>query len=222
VSTFHGAISEPHPGLLYRGAEADLVRGRWQGLDAVFKVRKPLTYRLQELDDEIRRQRTIREAEMLHLAKEAKVPAPYLYAVDVRGATLVMEYVDGERLRDRAKSSWSAELAGYFHEFGRDAALLHSAGIVHGDLTTANVVVRGGSLVFLDFGLSFRTTRLEDRAVDVRLIKETLTGAHPEISRQALEELLSGYREVVGEGMSRTVARQLRSIERRGRYARVI
>lgn len=216
-----GAASEGASSLLYRGAEADIEEGTWQGMRAVYKVRKPLAYRLAALDDAIRRQRTAREAEMIHLAKRAGVAAPYLYDVDIPGSTLVMEFVEGERLRDKVGSMVEGEARSAFLEFGADAAKLHSAGIVHGDLTTANVVVRKGALVFLDFGLSFRTARLEDQAVDLRLIKETLVGAHPAVSRLALEELLKGYAGVAGAEKSRSVLRQLRSIERRGRYARV-
>ena len=221
ASTSSGEADVPGSGLLYRGAEADIVRAEWQGLDAVYKVRKPLAYRLPVLDDAIRRQRTVREAEMLHLAKKAGVPAPFLYDVDVRSSTLVMEYIEGTRLRDLAGAMGEDEAAQAFQEFGEATARLHRAGIVHGDLTTANVVVRDGGLVFIDFGLAFRTTRLEDQAVDLRLIKETLVGAHPGVSRLALEELFRGYSKASGAVKLRAVQRQLRSIERRGRYARV-
>jgi TP53 regulating kinase and related kinases len=221
LSTSYGGTEPRHDLLLYKGAEADIIRGEWQGMDAVYKVRKPLAYRLPVLDDAIRRQRTSREAEMIHLTKRAGVSAPYLYAVDVPRSTLVMEYVQGERLKDRMSSMEDTEAGRIFQEFGEDAARLHRAGIVHGDLTTANVVVRDGGLVFIDFGLAFRTSRVEDQAVDLRLIKETLFGAHPEVSRLALEELFRGYAKVSGAAKFRTVHRQLGSIERRGRYARV-
>ena len=221
MSTSPGGTSGSEGSLLFRGAEADILRGTWQGMDAVYKVRRPLAYRLPALDDAIRTQRTVREAEMIHLAKGAGVPAPYLFEVNLPGSTLVMEYVEGSRLRDVVGAMADGEARKAFREFGRDAASLHSAGMVHGDLTTANVVVRRGELVFIDFGLSFRTTRLEDQAVDLRLIKETLVGAHPSLSKLALEELFRGYSEVVGPAKSRAAQRQLRSIERRGRYARV-
>lgn len=207
--------------LLYRGAEADVFRGRWQGLDAVFKVRKPLPYRLPVLDESIRRQRTLREAELIHQAKEAGVGAPYLFDVDIPGSTLVMEFVEGVRLKDLLTAGSRGQVEALFEEFGRDTARLHAAGIMHGDLTTANVVQRGGRLVFLDFGLSTRTERVEDHAVDLRLIKETLVGAHSGISAEALDALGKGYAAVLGRARARAVFRQLRGIERRGRYARV-
>lgn len=207
--------------LIYCGAEADILQGKWQGLDVVYKVRKPLEYRLPILDEAIRHHRTLREAEMIHQAKEAGVEAPSLYHVDPASATLVMEFVKGDRLRDVIGRIPPGELAEVFFMFGRDVARLHKAGIMHGDLTTANVVRRGGGLVFIDFGLSLRTERLEDHAVDIRLIKETVVGAHSGVASAALEGFYKGYSTVVGEARFRQVKKQLQNIERRGRYARM-
>ena len=108
-----------------------------------------------------------------------------------------------------------------FREFGEIVAKLHTRGIMHGDLTTSNVIVGKRGLVMVDFGLSVSSTRLEDQAVDLRLIKETLTGAHPVLAREALEALFQGYAGVLGERRLRAAKRQLRNIEQRGRYARV-
>jgi Kae1-associated kinase Bud32 len=220
-STSPGATDLPAGRLIYKGAEADIIRGTWQGLDAVFKVRRPLTYRLPVLDDAIRRQRTLREADMIHLAKLAGVEAPFLFDVELPAATLVMEFVAGERVKDLVGSATQDEVATLFREFGRDVARLHAAGMMHGDLTTANVVRRDARLVFIDFGLAVHTTRVEDHAVDLRLIKETLVGAHPKIAVAALDALFAGYTEVAGRARSRAVMKQLLNIERRGRYARV-
>ena len=221
MSTSLGVSEYPRGRLLYKGAEADVILGEWQGLQAVFKVRKPLTYRLQILDETIRHQRTIREAEMIHLAKRAGVTSPFLYNVDVPESTIVMEFVRGERVKDLMTVLSEIQLEEVFFEFGQAAAKLHRSGIMHGDLTTANVVRRNGRLVFIDFGLSVRTSRLEDHAVDLRLIKETLVGAHAEVSARAFEALTRGYASVVGLSRSNSVLKQLQSIERRGRYARI-
>ena len=174
------------------------------------------------MDDAIRRQRTVHEAEMIHQSKDAGVSSPYLYFLDVPASTLVMEFVKGSRVKDLLGAISKRKLEAIFSQFGSDAARLHSTGIMHGDLTTANVVWRKGNLVFIDFGLSIHTTRLEDHAVDIRLIKETLVGAHPEVAAVALEALNRGYASVVGPSRSRAILKQLQSIERRGRYARVV
>ncbi len=220
-STPPGATDPPKGVLLYKGAEADVIRADWCGLDAVYKVRRRLPYRLAVLDAEIRRQRTIHEAQMLSSAKKAGVATPYLYFVDPNGSTLVMEYVAGDRMKDLVSEVPAGESAELFERLGADAARLHSAGLMHGDLTTANVVKRGDRLVFIDFGLAVHSSRVEDYAVDLRLIKETIVGAHPGISERALGSLFKGYTKVAGTRRARAVLRQLRAIERRGRYARV-
>jgi len=207
--------------LLYKGAEADVIKGRWCGLEAVYKVRKRLPYRLPELDSEIRRQRTVHEGEMIRSAKRAGVSSPFLYFVDPGRATLVMEFIEGKRMKDLVGSLPPKEISSLFGQMGAEVARLHAAGIMHGDLTTANIVRRDGDLVFLDFGLSMHSQRVEDHAVDLRLIKETIVGAHSEVASPALASLFEGYGSVAGERRARTVLKQLRAIERRGRYARV-
>jgi TP53 regulating kinase and related kinases len=220
ASRMDGAAME----LLYRGAEADVFKGEWCGLPSVFKVRNPLPYRLPELDRLIRTQRTVHEAQMIHLSKASGVPAPYLYHLSPSGALLVMEYLDGRRLKtllveDEPEEQRIAEIA---VEFGKSIGKLHSAGIMHGDLTTSNVIVDAeGAVRLIDFGLAIHTQRLEDQAVDLRLIKETLTGAHNAISKRFMQSLLSGYASVLGAGRTEEATKKLAEIERRGRYARV-
>ena len=159
---------------------------------------------------------------MIHLAKEAGVEAPFLYDVELPAATLVMEFVKGDRMKDVIESTPAEELDAMFSSLGVDIGKLHSSGMMHGDLTTANVVRREGALVFIDFGLAVHTSRVEDHAVDLRLIKETLVGAHPKVASSALDSLFRGYSRSVGSSRSRAVTRQLQDIERRGRYARVV
>jgi TP53 regulating kinase-like protein len=198
-----------------------VVKGEWQGLEAVFKVRKPLPYRLPALDSTIRRQRTAREADMLRSAKSAGVRAPTLYFVDPVSSTLVMEYIRGPRLKEQVAGMSPSEIAGVFELLGHSIGRLHGRGIMHGDLTTSNLVLHGLGLVLLDFGLALRTTRIEDHAVDLRLIKEILVGAHSSIAEAALDAIISGYTAELGPIRTRAVLKQLKGIERRGRYARM-
>jgi TP53 regulating kinase and related kinases len=209
--------------LLYRGAEADVLKGEWCGRPAVYKVRRPLLYRLPELDKLIRSQRTVREAQMIHQSKLAGVSAPHLYYLSPQEALLVMEFVEGERLKTLLLEEGLARgrVTALGEGFGRSIARLHAAGIMHGDLTTSNVLADGDVLSLIDFGLAIHSQRLEDHAVDLRLIKETLTGAHNEVSKRFMKSLLSGYSSVLGTARAEAVTRKLAEIERRGRYARV-
>jgi TP53 regulating kinase and related kinases len=169
----------------------------------------------------LRMQRTVHEATMLSAAKVAGVEAPFVYFLSPPRATIVMEHVVGTRMKDAISERRSGEASELFFKLGGCVAKLHVAGIMHGDLTTANVIIRDGGLVFIDFGLSVHSTRVEDFAVDMRLIKETITCAHAPVAGVATEALFDGYREVVGVKEAKSVLRQLREIERRGRYARV-
>jgi TP53 regulating kinase-like protein len=209
--------------LLYRGAEADVFRGEWCGEPAVYKMRKPLLYRLPELDKLIRSQRTVHEAQMIHQSKLAGVSSPNLYYLSPQEALLVMEYVGGERLKTLLLEAdlTRVRVEALGEEFGRSIAKLHAAGIMHGDLTTSNVIVDGAGLCVIDFGLAIHSHRLEDQAVDLRLIKETLTGAHNSVSKPFMQSLLSGYSSVLGSARAAAATRKLAEIERRGRYARV-
>jgi len=208
--------------LIYRGAEADVYAGEWCRTPAVYKVRKPLAYRLPELDLLIRSQRTVHEAQMLHLAKAAGVSSPHVYYLSPNDALIVMEFVEGRRLKTLLDSGPGKDDAeGLGEALGKAAAKLHAAGIMHGDLTTSNVIVDDGELALIDFGLAVHSHKIEDQAVDLRLIKETLTGAHNEVSKRFMRALFSGYSAVLGKERASQTARQLLEIERRGRYARV-
>jgi TP53 regulating kinase-like protein len=133
-----------------------------------------------------------------------------------------MEFIEGVRLKDAVPKLSRKELDEVFTLLGREVGSLHSSGIMHGDLTTANIIRKVGHLVFLDFGLSIHSVRIEDHAVDLRLIKETLVGAHSRVASAAVASLVEGYRARVGSQRAKQVLHQLSSIERRGRYARVV
>ena len=206
--------------LIYRGAEADVFSDSWAGEKAIFKFRKPLPYRHPQLDAEIRAQRTIHEAEILHDAKSAGVGTPSLYYVSQMESLIVMQEIEGERLKSFLGSP-GADRTRASTEFGMAVGKLHLGGIMHGDLTTSNVLVDDGGVHLIDFGLATHSIKVEDHAVDLRLIKETLIGAHSEIATRVMASFVKGYTREVGEERARTVGRKLLEIERRGRYARL-
>ena len=201
--------------LVKKGAEASVYFASWFGEPAIAKVRFPKAYRHEKLDRRIRVSRTSSEARFIREAREAGVPTPLIYFVDLKNTAIVMQYVDGPRLKDVL----SPDTVGLCREVGRLLARLHMHGIVHNDPTTSNFILHKGRLVMVDFGLSIHSERLEDRAVDLHLLKEALAGGHSDIAPKAFSEALSGYSEVLGEGAKASVVRRVADIERRGRYA---
>ncbi|MEM0367186.1 MAG: Kae1-associated kinase Bud32 [Candidatus Nitrosocaldus sp.] len=211
--------------LIKKGAEADIYLVEWYGRQAISKVRKRKQYMHDMLDREIRMKRTLHEAEMINIAKRAGVTTPLLYFVDPNNAEIVMQYIEGELARDLIYQGfnvgWIARMMGIY------TARLHARDIVHGDLTTSNFIVYNygtddSTLVLIDFGLSFYSSRLEDKAVDIRLIKEVMSSAHADVFNDAFNNFVQGYSSVVGSEYTARVLRKVKEIEQRGRYARVV
>ena len=105
---------------------------------------------------------------------------------------------------------------------GRLVGTLHKNGIMHGDLTTSNFILHKNKIHVIDFGLSQSSTKPEDHAVDLRLIKEILNSAHAQIMQSSWKNFLLGYRSVVGASRHAQILRLVSEIESRGRYATVV
>jgi len=203
--------------LIAKGAEADiLLDPDWNGVKAIIKRRGEKRYRIPELDAVIRRSRTIRESSIIHRAKEAGVPTPLIYSVDPDGAQIVMEYVEGDKVRDIVDKIGPEERTRLFREIGRKTGLLHGAGIAHGDLTTSNLISGGGRVVFIDFGLAEMSDEVESRGVDLNLMYRMLISTHYEHTEELFTAFKAGYEETLGE--AREALNRMNEISRRGRY----
>ena len=198
--------------LIKKGAEANIFITQWYGKKAIVKIRVAKPYRHTFLDTQIRRRRSVNEAHMLSVAKMAGVPCPFVYFIDPVRCEIVMEFIAGQN----AKEIMNADLS---LQIGKYTGLLHLKNIVHGDLTTSNFIV-SKKLVLLDFGLSFYSHRIEDKAVDVRLIKEVFSSAHYLIYSSLFENFLTGYFEIMDDKPAKKILEKVSDIERRGRYAR--
>ncbi len=203
--------------LIKKGAEADIYLIDWYGRKAVRKVRKSKNYRNKILDEEIRKKRTLHEAEMLSGAKRAGVTTPLMYFIDPKNTEIIMQYIKGNLVRDVLARNLKLS-----RSIGVYAAKLHKNSIVHGDLTTSNFILYDSKLVLIDFGLSFYSERIEDKAVDIRLIKEILSSAHAPIFNKAFDLFIKGYESVVGSSFTSKILKKVSEIEKRGRYARVV
>jgi TP53 regulating kinase-like protein len=204
--------------LIKKGAEANLYLEHWHGLNVILKKRLPKKYRIQELDSKIRRLRTIREAQLIHDVKLIGVSTPQLYSVDLDKKTIVMEYIEGTRVKEALNAPNFLEKEKLCFNIGSLIGKLHNAGIVHGDLTTSNMILLNDRIFLLDLGLGEHSTQLEDKGVDLLLIKRALQSEHCIFFKKGFNALMAGYKEAVGEEVSKEVKKRLKEIERRGRY----
>ncbi len=198
--------------LIKRGAEAALYKTEYLGKPALLKERIPKKYRHPQLDERIRKQRTKQEAVLLHKSKEAGVRSPCLLKIDKKNAAIWIEYIEGKQLKEILTPK-KGEL---LEQLGRMIARLHAAGIVHGDLTTSNVLVNKKEMVLIDFGLGFFSEKTEDRAIDLLNFKKTFQATHADFP-QGFEIVLKAY--ATQNPKASAVFRQMEKAEERIRYA---
>ena len=204
--------------LLKKGAEADVYLSSWNGKKAILKIRKEKTYRNLVLDKKIRKQRTIKESEIISQVKSFGISTPLIYFLDINKCSILMQYIDGKLVRDMNEKIIEKTC----FEIGKIVGILHKNGIMHGDLTTSNFILSKKKLILIDFGLASRTEKPDDHAIDLRLFKEILNSAHANILNKSWSNFLKGYSKSVGEKYSKKIIKLVAVIESRGRYATVV
>ena len=203
--------------IVAKGAEADLYLTEWNGLKAIKKVRKPKKYRHTELDRQLTRTRTNHEADIIQRAKQFGVSTPMLYRVDNENGVILMEYIDGIKIRDLVAQLDDDERYKLFKRIGYFSGLLHKGGIIHGDLTTSNIIKSGERIVFIDFGLSEVNFEVEKRGVDLNLMNRMLTSTHYVYQETLLAAFKEGYRASMGDEADEALER-MDEVSKRGRY----
>jgi len=206
--------------LIKKGAEAELYLINWMGLQAVLKRRIKKGYRNADLDSYVRGSRTSNEAKLLSEARRLGVPTPVVYSVDKRNCEILMSYIGSPPLKRFVGEMDPERLARTFINVGEMVGRLHRGGIVHGDLTTSNIIPYSGILYLIDFGLGEHTSDVESRGVDIHLMRRALESSHHEVSSTAYLSFIEGYRRAMGS-LSEPVLKRVDAIRRRGRYVDV-
>ncbi|MEJ2240978.1 MAG: Kae1-associated kinase Bud32 [Candidatus Bathyarchaeota archaeon] len=205
--------------LIKKGAEASLYLENWHNQKVIIKHRLPKKYRIPELDQIIRSQRTIHEPSLIHKAKEAGVPTPTIFMVNFQDSNIIMEYVNGKQVKEILDNFSKEDRLKLCKLIGNLIGRLHKNGIIHGDLTTSNMILTpNGKVIFIDFGLSERSIELEPKGVDLHLMKRTLLSTHHKYAKESFKSLMDGYAEVVGVEEKKRIVVKIREIEKRGRY----
>jgi len=193
--------------ILAQGAEAKIYRSG----DKVIKERISKSYRIPEIDSKLRKERTRAEARLIRALERAGVPVPAVLKEDDKSMILELEFIDGEKVRDYLDKTSDTEIC---KQIGELTEKMHSAGIVHGDLTTSNLILKGKKVYLIDLGLGDFSARVEDKAVDLHLFKECLVSKHHEIWEPCWQAFLEGYK-------NKSVTDRLKVVETRGRYKKI-
>ena len=193
--------------LIAQGAEAKLFLENGKILKNRFKK----SYRIKEIDGKLRGSRTRREAKILAKLQSISFPAPKLIKNDEK-ENLVIEKIHGKLVKDILSNSNCKKLCA---EIGKKVAVLHNNSIIHGDLTTSNMI-SSKEVYFIDFGLSFFSEKAEDKAVDLHLLKEGLESKHYKLWEECFKCALESYKKEAKK--SHETLKRLEAVEKRGRY----
>nr|XP_009410994.1 PREDICTED: EKC/KEOPS complex subunit bud32 isoform X2 [Musa acuminata subsp. malaccensis] len=206
--------------LVKQGAEARVFESNFVGRRSIIKERFSKKYRHPLLDSKLTLKR-LNEARCMTKARRLGVPTPALYGVDPLLHTLTFEYVDGlsvkEILLDFGSNGVNEErLDDIATQIGNAVGKLHDGGLIHGDLTTSNMIIKrdNNRLVLIDFGLSFTSTLPEDKAVDLYVLERALVSMHSSCGN-VMDKILSAYRKSSKQWSS--TMNKLAQVRQRGR-----
>lgn len=211
--------------IIAKGAEANLILDDFDSVlypsdedKVLIKHRISKKYRVKKLDKKLRDFRTSLEAKLLSDAKEAGVPTPIVYRVDRVEMKILMEYVEGKPVKEFLEELETEKREEICETIGMQIARLHDFGIIHGDLTTSNMIrTEEGKIYFIDFGLGEYNSSIETKGTDLHLLHRTLSSTHFKVARESYQAVLRGYRKELGEE-AKEIIQRVEEIERRGRY----
>ena len=86
--------------LIKHGAEAKLYLDKFDNQLVVIKDRIKKNYRIKQIDEKIRKTRTSLEFNLLTEARRTGVPTPKILEIDKNNHKIVMEYIDGKRVKE--------------------------------------------------------------------------------------------------------------------------
>ena len=225
--------------LIKQGAEAKLYTGTYehesQSLLVIAKERFKKTYRHPDLDASLTSKRIKNEVKLLNKASTIGISVPKVYKSDVKSGVIIMEYIKEsitckEFIFEAVKAAANVNkldesLIKLSARIGGIIAKLHLSQIIHGDLTTSNVLIKKDEndlkIFFIDFGLASVSPQLEDKAVDLYVLERALQSTHSLQADELFENIMKGYSEVYGANANQVIDR-LDQVRLRGRKRTMI
>ncbi|XP_077060545.1 EKC/KEOPS complex subunit TP53RK [Siphateles boraxobius] len=208
--------------LIKQGAEARVYRATFLGRPVVIKERFTKLYRHPEVDEKLTRRRTTQEVRSILRCRRAGINAPVVYFVDYTTHCIFLEdIVQSVSVRDHIASEQSPlHLQALVDKIGEVLAQMHDEDVIHGDLTTSNMLLIPGAehqhihLVLIDFGLSYISALPEDKGVDLYVLEKAFLSTHPK-TETLFERLLKSYS--ASSKKSSAVIKKLDEVRLRGR-----
>ncbi|XP_026728606.1 EKC/KEOPS complex subunit TP53RK [Trichoplusia ni] len=235
-------MDESEPQLLKQGAEARVYICKYLGKQTIIKERFQKKYRHPDLDIEIVKERIRNEARSILRCKYANIRTPALYLVDFERRKIYMEYLATNiTVKDFVIKHGSANehFDTIAKMIGQTLRKLHDYNIVHGDLTSSNMLIipkvqndgdwfdpawlaKGQvELVMIDFGLSYIDASVEDKGVDLYVLERALLSTHSNYEN-LFETILEAYKTANPKGGVEETISKFEEVRARGRKRTMI
>jgi len=201
---------------IYKGAEAEICPAKHMKMDVIQKRRISKSYRIKQIDNQLISYRTKEEAKLITEARQQGVSVPIIYDVDLNNGIITMEYLKGHRIKDILNDLTEQERKNLCKQIGENVACLHNSDIIHGDITTSNMILCGDKVHFIDFGLGEKNNELEAKGVDLHVLMEAIESTHSKYTN-CFDYVLEGYKKELKDNAN-LVIKKIEEIVRRGRY----
>ena len=202
--------------IIYQGAEAKICRSKYMNFETVEKRRITKSYRIKNIDNRLISYRTKEEAKLMIEARNQGVSIPVIYDVNLDDGIITMEYLKGKRIKDILNNLDEEERAHICKMIGESIAKLHNNNIIHGDITTSNMILMDDKIHFIDFGLGEINSEVEAKGVDLHVLMEAIESTHPRYSN-CFDYVLEGYKNKLKDD-AKPVIKKIEDIVKRGRY----
>ena len=235
--------------LIAQGAEAKIYKSSYENKATIVKYRFPKKYRHKQLDLKLRKNRSKKEQKCINKARCVGICVPNIYYYDNKNCCIHMEFIDLPTVKsvlikyyDKKTQTYdNTKCINILKEIGKNIAILHKNDLVHGDLTTSNMLInenkdnnnenkendkeedddiKRNKIVMIDFGLSEGSTRTEDKAVDIYVLERALLSTHPK-SQYMIDIILNNYKIYYEKGQQQ-VLKRLDLVRLRGRKRSMI
>ena len=202
--------------VIYQGAEAKICISKYMGFDVIQKRRLKKSYRIKEIDEKLISYRTREEAKLITEARQQGISVPIIYDVDVKNGIITMEYLKGKRVKDILNDLKESERRKLCIKIGRNIARFHNSDIIHGDITTSNMILVDDKVHFIDFGLGEKNSEIETKGVDLHVLMEAIESAHSKYSN-CFKYVIEGYKKELKDDAN-NIIKKIEDIVKRGRY----
>lgn len=198
--------------LIQQGAEAKIFLDEKN--NKIIKDRISKSYRIPEIDKKIIKQRTKAETKLLE--KASKIISSSSPEKSKEENKIIMNYIKGEKLSESLNNFSFDKQKNILNKIGESISNLHKSDVIHGDLTTSNMILKDNQIFLIDFGLGYISKKVEDKAVDIHLLKQALEAKHFKHWKELFEEFKKSYSKNNAE--SKKIFERMIAVERRGRY----